>query len=755
MPPPNDRTSSEALTRLRHLLAQPAPNGLPRLFRHYPFVLSDQVPLRVDSPGTITFCRDFSDEPDLVLFNRSGHAYNTFEIKTGLKVRPSGRRIIYLSDDTPAVIRAIKHFIRSRGLVANVLLHPTQTLIVTHHNQAFSISGLDQSSVIHLIESIKQLSLTERLENLRLCEYEDILEQLTQTPDLNLCPLIYAFSSTTQWCVIPSYLDPTTSVKLSFEPDVIKNVNGWSSMFQTRLGDGTERFHIPRERTGFGIWVKEAQVVQYSLQNIERPFLCYTVRSDDVDALTLVLDPNASFILAVFDCRTGMFIHRWNPRPDAPMFHGNQLLLGCRQLWPTRMPTPYIDPLVAASTENDLLMSATTMSLGSEPECLSGATQIAVRLLESLGPSLDPNLEAVQNDTSRKGILPSKEELVVLPNAALVAYGVRCARRVFPLVTLIDWSSHEDTFQEIEWVLQYAAKAAAQTVDSLPKVSNNVSRIAWSLRPIGFDPLNTTNQARFALLAIAAVGDAASVYLQGSRGTATRRHIVDLVHDVQSHARDALWNRMREDQWVEMRHDFELLKRRSSDEYWADDTPVPLQIFLLQYELTGTDDIDQRHESIFSSSSQVDACLKEYLRRNASALDSLAPRQFEELIASIWRDLGWDVALTARTRDGGKDVVAVQDRPAKAQYLIECKHWQQKVGVEVVRALYGVLEDEGATKAILVSTSGFTSEARKFVDRHSWRLEARDYAGILEWLDSCDNAQADRSVVSRAPEKEI
>src|SRR5262249_26534719 len=40
-------------------------------------------------------------------------------------------------------------------------------------------------------------------------------------------------------------------------------------------------------------------------------------------------------------------------------------------------------------------------------------------------------------------------------------------------------------------------------------------------------------------------------------------------------------------------------------------------------------------------------------------LDQLTPRRFEELIASLFRNHGFKVELTARTRDGGYDIVAV------------------------------------------------------------------------------------------------
>jgi restriction endonuclease Mrr len=113
----------------------------------------------------------------------------------------------------------------------------------------------------------------------------------------------------------------------------------------------------------------------------------------------------------------------------------------------------------------------------------------------------------------------------------------------------------------------------------------------------------------------------------------------------------------------------------------------------------------------------------------------LSPREFEEFIAEIWYRFGYAVELTARTRDGGKDVVAIKKTEAHVRYIIECKRYdhEHKVGVSLVRALYGVKMHDRATKAFLATTSTFTRGATQFFEHHKWELEARDFEGILNW----------------------
>ena len=114
----------------------------------------------------------------------------------------------------------------------------------------------------------------------------------------------------------------------------------------------------------------------------------------------------------------------------------------------------------------------------------------------------------------------------------------------------------------------------------------------------------------------------------------------------------------------------------------------------------------------------------------------LTGRQFEELIAELWKLFGYDVELTKRTHDCGHDIVAVRGGEAALRFLIECKRYKpsQKVGISLIRALYGVTEHEGATKGILATTSSFTHPASEFLQDHRWVLEGRDYGGVLSWL---------------------
>nr|WP_246814718.1 restriction endonuclease [Ferrimonas balearica] len=152
-------------------------------------------------------------------------------------------------------------------------------------------------------------------------------------------------------------------------------------------------------------------------------------------------------------------------------------------------------------------------------------------------------------------------------------------------------------------------------------------------------------------------------------------------------------------------------------------------------EIYSAEDLFYLHESV--------AELISALKQSPYLLDEVTPRQFEEIVAEVFRSKkGFKVDLTKRTRDGGKDIIAIHtdEIGIKNKYFIECKRYAEsnKVSVEVVRSLYGVMNTaDGPNKAIIVTTSTFTEDARKFVAqeaRSSWDLALVDRAQLLDWL---------------------
>jgi restriction system protein len=89
-------------------------------------------------------------------------------------------------------------------------------------------------------------------------------------------------------------------------------------------------------------------------------------------------------------------------------------------------------------------------------------------------------------------------------------------------------------------------------------------------------------------------------------------------------------------------------------------------------------------------------------------LMELSPSEFESLITNLFSQMGLETKLTQASRDGGVDCVAFDSRPVLGgKVIIQAKRYKNTVGVSAVRDLFGTLHNEGASKGILVTTSGY------------------------------------------------
>ena len=125
------------------------------------------------------------------------------------------------------------------------------------------------------------------------------------------------------------------------------------------------------------------------------------------------------------------------------------------------------------------------------------------------------------------------------------------------------------------------------------------------------------------------------------------------------------------------------------------------------------------------------------VRKDPSSMYSLSPRQFEELVAELLHEQGYEIALTPPTNDGGFDMYAARkDGLGEFLYLVECKRYApaRPVGVDIVRALYGVVQRMHANAGVIVTTSRFTKGAEAFQKTVRYQLSLRDYLHLQQWL---------------------
>jgi restriction system protein len=113
-------------------------------------------------------------------------------------------------------------------------------------------------------------------------------------------------------------------------------------------------------------------------------------------------------------------------------------------------------------------------------------------------------------------------------------------------------------------------------------------------------------------------------------------------------------------------------------------------------------------------------------------LMELSPTEFEGLITNLFAAMGLDTRQTRPSRDGGVDCVAFDARPIfGGKVVIQAKRYKNTVGVSAVRDLFGTVQNEGASKGILVTT-GYGKAAFEFAKGKP--LELLDGANLLHLL---------------------
>jgi restriction system protein len=115
-------------------------------------------------------------------------------------------------------------------------------------------------------------------------------------------------------------------------------------------------------------------------------------------------------------------------------------------------------------------------------------------------------------------------------------------------------------------------------------------------------------------------------------------------------------------------------------------------------------------------------------------LMELSPSEFESLITNLFEKMGLETRLTQPSRDGGVDCVAYDPRPIfGGKVIIQAKRYKHTVGVSAVRDLFGTLQNEGASKGILVTTSGYGKASFEFAEGKP--LELLSGSHLLYLLD--------------------
>ncbi|UUW08296.1 restriction endonuclease [Flavobacterium plurextorum] len=164
---------------------------------------------------------------------------------------------------------------------------------------------------------------------------------------------------------------------------------------------------------------------------------------------------------------------------------------------------------------------------------------------------------------------------------------------------------------------------------------------------------------------------------------------------------------------------------------------------MIEYAEIGKIEKNLYHSNLFDPKSSIiitemDDVVKKYFKSHPEKMYEMNPRKFEELIAAIFKDLGYAVELTKATRDGGRDIIAsISTAATNFLAYVECKRYapDRKVDVGIIRDVAGVQYIHKPSKSIIVTTGYFTKDAIETAKQIENQLDLKDFSDIKTWLE--------------------
>jgi restriction system protein len=91
---------------------------------------------------------------------------------------------------------------------------------------------------------------------------------------------------------------------------------------------------------------------------------------------------------------------------------------------------------------------------------------------------------------------------------------------------------------------------------------------------------------------------------------------------------------------------------------------------------------------------------------------ALSPAAFEQYVATLFRQKGYQVKLRGRSGDKGVDLELT--RPGGRHAIVQCKRYRHTIGPDIVRELFGTMIHERVHHAFLVTTADISDAARQW-----------------------------------------
>lgn len=106
------------------------------------------------------------------------------------------------------------------------------------------------------------------------------------------------------------------------------------------------------------------------------------------------------------------------------------------------------------------------------------------------------------------------------------------------------------------------------------------------------------------------------------------------------------------------------------------------------------------------------------IKDSSQALDILNQIQwedFEKILCKFFQSKGYTSSLTREGSDGGIDILLSKNG---SKEFVQAKHWKTaRVGVSVVREIFGIVQAERMNRAFIITSGLFTQDAQDFASK--------------------------------------
>ncbi|HET8700025.1 MAG TPA: restriction endonuclease [Gammaproteobacteria bacterium] len=122
------------------------------------------------------------------------------------------------------------------------------------------------------------------------------------------------------------------------------------------------------------------------------------------------------------------------------------------------------------------------------------------------------------------------------------------------------------------------------------------------------------------------------------------------------------------------------------------------------------------------------------------ALKSVSPSHFERIVIDVLQAMGYGggragaARAIGRSGDGGIDGVIEEDRLGLDTVYVQAKRWEGTVGRPTVQAFAGALQGQRAHKGVMITTSDFSADAKRYIENLTMRIVLIDGQRLAEMM---------------------